>query len=97
MVEVWRKARKKAVVIEFREVEGTSETVKTKNGSVLARKSEDFVIRGIDGELYPINKQIFAKTYEVIEKGKPNRVALEKALEDARYLVKVLEMLVNVE
>lgn len=28
---------------------------------------DDYIIRGIDEELYPVGPEIFAKTYEVIE------------------------------
>ena len=65
----WRKARKKPVVVEFREVEGKFETikVKTREGTLTAVKGRDYVIRGVEGELYPISKEIFEKTYEVIE------------------------------
>lgn len=73
----WRKARKKPVVVEVREVEpkesveaeGTrkGEIVETLNGTVVAYAGEDYIIRGVDGELYPIDKKIFHKTYEFLE------------------------------
>ena len=77
----WRKARKKPIVIEFREVEpklhfsGSThifnpkmgEEVKTREGELIAIAGEDYIIRGVEGELYPIKKTIFDKTYEVIE------------------------------
>lgn len=66
-LEGWKKARKKPVIIEFREVKGEKEEVSTKNGIVIAKASEDYVARGIMGELYPINKKIFNGTYEVIQ------------------------------
>lgn len=80
----WKKARKKPIVIEFREPEPnvvflqndlTGEKVKgeivhTREGRLEARIGRDFIIRGIEGELYPIDKQIFFKTYEVIDDGK---------------------------
>jgi hypothetical protein len=62
---VWGRARKKPVEVDFREVRGAREIVRTKNGEVLARKGFDYVIRGVDGELYPIDRDIFDKTYEV--------------------------------
>jgi hypothetical protein len=64
---VWGRARKKPVEVDFREVRGSQEIVKTKNGKVLARKGSDFVIRGVDDELYPISIDIFNQTYEVVK------------------------------
>lgn len=70
----WRKARKKPVVIEFREVkpifdyEGfQGELVHTREGNLVAHVGRDYVIRGVEGELYPITKTIFDKTYEVLD------------------------------
>jgi hypothetical protein len=63
----WRKARKKPVEIQFREVKGAYEIIRTREGQLAAFKEKDFIIRGVDGEFYPIKKDIFAKTYEVID------------------------------
>jgi len=63
----WRKARKKPIVVEFREVNGKREVIETREGKLFAYKGKDYVIRGVEGELYPIAKEIFAKTYEVVE------------------------------
>ena len=78
----WRKARKKPIIIEFREPEpndiisyGLStdlihkpvERIKTLEGDLLAFPDKHYVIRGKKGELYPIRKDIFYETYEVIE------------------------------
>ena len=60
----WKKARKKPVVVEFREVDGREETIKTREGELKAYKDKDYIIRGVEGELYPISKEIFKKTYE---------------------------------
>ena len=70
MVEVWRKARKKAVLVEFREVMGEVEIIHTLEGDLEAHKGKSFVIRGVNGEIYPIDKQIFAQTCEVVEEAK---------------------------
>jgi len=66
-VKFWKKARKKPVVVEFREVEGSFETIITKEGTLTAVGGRDYIIRGVGGEVYPIDKEIFRKTYEVIE------------------------------
>jgi len=63
----WRKARKKPVVVEFREVETPREWIPTREGNLYAYYPEDFIIRGVEGEMYPIKKKIFYKTYDVIE------------------------------
>jgi hypothetical protein len=75
----WRKARKKPIIIEFREVHQhkcgnvnnngetkIGEFVKTHEGTLFADYTKDFIIKGVDGELYPIKKAIFEKTYDVI-------------------------------
>ena len=63
---IWRKARKKPIVVEFREVDG-KEQIETREGVLTAKQEEDYIIRGVDGEIYPIKKSIFYRTYEVIE------------------------------
>jgi hypothetical protein len=71
----WKNARKKPVNVEYREVEPLEATrfsnkpfeiIKTREGVLLAYSGEDYVIRGIEGELYPIKKTIFEKTYEIL-------------------------------
>jgi hypothetical protein len=62
----WRFARKRSVVIEFREVVGESELIPTMEGHLTALRGRDFVIRGVEGEIYPIYKEIFARTYDIL-------------------------------
>lgn len=73
MTEAWRKARKKAVVVEFREVNGDIEAIHTLEGTLIAHREKSFIIRGLKGELYPIDKKIFAKTYEIIGENQPDK------------------------
>lgn len=40
--------------------------VETKEGTMTG-KAGDFLIRGIEGELYPCDKNIFEKTYEEVK------------------------------
>ncbi len=47
---VWRKARKKPVIVEFREVKGEVEKIETREGVLYAFPEVDFIIRGVDGE-----------------------------------------------
>jgi len=79
---VWRKAQKRPVVVEFREAEAkdrlidapgqpVGEIIFTKEGSLFAKAGKAFVIKGVEGELYPIQKDIFAKTYDVVDPEKP--------------------------
>ncbi|MBD3405107.1 MAG: hypothetical protein GF411_03095 [Candidatus Lokiarchaeota archaeon] len=59
----WKKARKKPVLVEFREVEFDEHGVETLEGYKPCNKDEHFIIRGVEGEVYPIKKSIFFKTY----------------------------------
>lgn len=79
----WKKARKKPIMVEYRVPEPAghyiirhdgltswtvpAEQVITREGVLYAFPGEDYVIRGVEGELYPIKKEIFYKTYEVID------------------------------
>lgn len=62
---LWKKARKKPIVVEFREIDREIKIV-TREGILKAYPQTDYLIRGIDGEVYPIKKSIFEKTYEVL-------------------------------
>lgn len=67
----WKKCRKLPIIVHFREVEGDKEevfTLENREGeSLIAKADEDYVMKGVDGELYPIKKDKFHKTYEVVE------------------------------
>jgi len=63
----WRKCRKKPLVVEFREVEGDFEVIKTLEGDLGAHKEKSFIMRGVNGEIYPIDKGIFYKTYDILK------------------------------
>ena len=79
------KYRKKPVVIEATQFDGTIESVEslmipevsqdlgsktlqipTLEG-VMTASPGDFIIRGVNGELYPCKPDIFEKTYEKVE------------------------------
>lgn len=70
----WRKARKKPVVVEFREVKGDKEKLETPEGEYTAYSNKDFVVRGVDGEVYPCKKNIFRKTYDLDVAGELERL-----------------------
>lgn len=61
----WKRCRKKPVVVEFRPAE-PGERVETREG-VLRAVHGDYIIRGVQGEVYPIGREIFEATYEVID------------------------------
>ena len=66
----WHRARKKAVLIEYREVqggkEGDKELIHTREGTLVGVRGRDFIIKGVEGELYPITKATFNKTYDPV-------------------------------
>ena len=72
----FRKCRKKPIIVHFREVEGDKEeifTLENREGeSLIANKEADYVMKGIDGELYPIKKDLFHRTYDIIEEERLN-------------------------
>ena len=74
---MWMIARKKPVEIRYREVipDGEeltciSESIKTREGTIVGVLGVDFIIEGIEGELYPIKKDIFYKTYDSLSETK---------------------------
>ena len=73
----WGEARKKPVIVRYREpiVNGVTninfntvpcEVIETLEGTLIALPNMDFVIKGVDEEIYPIKKTIFEKTYDVV-------------------------------
>ena len=84
----WGRAKKKPIVVKFREVvpnfESTVTTqdssgmnppqhahtkvekIETREGVLFGYPDKDYVIEGVRGEIYPIGKDIFHETYEVI-------------------------------
>jgi hypothetical protein len=59
------KFRKRALVVEATPVKGCEVTVVTPEGTQTARDG-DWIVKGIQGELYPVKNEIFQKTYEAI-------------------------------
>lgn len=72
----WGVARKRPILVKYREVipkeqkdvDVDCEVVYTREGVLLAYPDEDFIIRGFKGELYPIKKEIFYETYDVVQR-----------------------------
>lgn len=71
-MSMWRKARKRSVVVEYREPLRQCEVIRTPEGTMVAVIGRDYVIRGVKGELYPIKTTIFRETYTpLISRGYP--------------------------
>jgi len=78
----WFKARKKPIIVHVREVEpkqdiflpkeqrwAKGEIIETKEGQLIAISGRNYIIEGVQGEVYPIDKEIFHQTYEILEEG----------------------------
>jgi len=73
----WGIARKKPIEIHYREPIPNTDTLAgdpyaerifTREGTLFGYPDKDFIIKGVRGEIYPIGKDIFYETYDVIEK-----------------------------
>jgi len=62
--EIWHKATKKPVQIEWRDVRGEKEQMETREGKLYGYKGQDVIIKGIQGEIYPCKIDIFEKEYD---------------------------------
>ncbi len=60
----FKKYRKKPVVIEARQLTEVH-TIQTLEGTMTGNPG-DWLIRGINGEMYPCKPDVFAKTYELV-------------------------------
>lgn len=65
----WRPCRKKPCVVHVRDAV-PGEEVFTREGLTIA-KDDDLVMRGIDGEVYPIGRSIFERTYDLVDEPRP--------------------------
>ena len=61
----WVKYRKKPVVIEARLITEAI-LIPTLEGTMRGNAG-DYLVRGVDGELYPCKASIFEKTYDAVE------------------------------
>jgi hypothetical protein len=82
-MSIWGTCRKKPVEVQYREVQKKScgwdinespdssqcwgEYIQTKEGRMFANAEKDYIIKGIQGEEYPIKKDIFNATYTTSE------------------------------
>ena len=56
---------KKPMQVEFREVRENESFIATLEGNLYCNRDKHFIIKGVNGEEYPIEKDIFYRTYEV--------------------------------
>ena len=64
----WKCWQKKPLQIEAVQME-TAFTVETLEGTMKG-KAADFLVRGIRGELYPVDREIFFASYELRQEGR---------------------------
>ncbi|MDD5614878.1 MAG: hypothetical protein PHH85_01600 [Candidatus Methanoperedens sp.] len=57
--------RKRPLEVEAFPVKGASVTIITPEGTNTAEEG-DWIVKGIEGEIYPVKNKIFVKTYEAI-------------------------------
>ena len=60
----WYKVRKKPVVVLAMQLEKDT-AIETLEGRMQA-KAGDWLIKGVKGELYPVRRDIFEETYEIV-------------------------------
>lgn len=60
----FRKAVKKPIPVSCAEIDDEFE-VETMEGTMKGKKG-DYLIIGVNGEMYPIDREIFGKTYDLI-------------------------------
>ena len=65
----FRRCVKRPIEVEFREVKPDEKGVETLEGYKPCSPEKHFIIRGVKGELYPIEKEIFYQTYDIVEEG----------------------------
>lgn len=60
------KAKKKPITVDVHGPVNQRQEIRTREGVIVAEK-DDYIIRGVNGEVYPIGPDIFNKSYEVLE------------------------------
>ena len=66
LMKMWQMCRNKPVIRHFREVRPDEKGIETLEGYKPCDPKIHYIMRGVEGEEYPITKEIFAKTYDVI-------------------------------
>lgn len=90
MMSQFKKYRKKPIVVEAYQL--TSEMkIPTLEGEMTGNPG-DYLVKGVEGELYPCKEKIFKKTYVDVTKAEPTRIeileaALNGAIEECKTLM----------
>lgn len=63
--DAWKKCRKKSIEVEYWIADNVIH-IETLEGIMIALKG-DYIIRGVNKEIYPCKPDIFKKTYDIIE------------------------------
>ena len=64
----WRRCKKKPIVVHFRELDSPLIIKNDIDGrSYTVNPETHYIIRGVKGEIYSIEKKIFHESYEVLE------------------------------
>lgn len=61
----WKSCRKRPVVVHVREQRPGESHVSTREG-ITPVKPDDLIMRGVQGEEYPIGRELFEQTYDLI-------------------------------
>ena len=61
----WRPCRKRPVVVHVREQRPGEQHVSTREG-ITPAKPDDLIMRGVEGEEYPIGRDLFNRTYDLV-------------------------------
>ena len=66
-VEGWKNFKKKPIIIQAMQMKAAF-SVQTLEGEILTGQKGDWLMKGVEGELYPCKNRIFKKTYEGVKK-----------------------------
>lgn len=77
----WKPCVKKPVVVEYREQRPGEKHISTREG-ITPIEEDDLIMRGVEGEEYPIGRELFEKTYAVDEESIRAAQRLNIAVED---------------
>lgn len=61
----WVPCRKRPVVVHVREQRPGEQHVSTREG-ITPLKPDDLIMRGVEGEEYPIGRELFERTYDLL-------------------------------
>jgi hypothetical protein len=65
-MKFWRMCKKKPIVVRVRDVRPDESEVETLEGFKPCDPELHYIMKGVEGEEYPITKEIFWKTYDLI-------------------------------